>query len=626
MIPALAAAALLLIAAVPAVAQIRHPMLVDDKSASVVEVTSVYSYVPPTGYAPIRVKAVNNTTGEMTVNLDMVAEGSNGYSDDHQLESRYSFTAAASKTTEREFLVPLCTNYQISGYSEPVLRVNLQAGGRRDNFRFATGGYGNMPFVVFSTALAGKSIRDINSGANSSSSSSYSHGNENFAGMFDPGQLSADWRGYSGLDALGISSAEWTALPANNKSAILQWVKLGGALNIYSERSGSGFETLGIAVQGEAAAGPDYGGTAYQLGNGRVCDIKWDGTALGSQTAKYYVQTGSGGVRDQDVRRQEYAESLSGTEQSEVRPKPNNRTPVVDALGEKSFAAWQVGVILFIFGIVVGPVNLFYFAGKGRRHRLFFTTPIISLAAAALLLVVIFFQDGTGGDGHRASLVYLDSAENAAFIHQMQVSRTGVIFGSSFTLDDTSVLNMGVMPDTRWTRLKGPRDTNYSYPYPRSGGYYGRGEAQHYSVQDGSCGGDWFQSRSEQAQFLDAVQSTRGRIELKPGSNPPVITSTIGAPLKRVCYVDQAGNRWASAGEVTTGAEVTLTPIAESNFTDWRNTASASLPKDLREAIRAHGGKGFFYASSSDPKAGMVETLDSIDWETNDVFLYGPLK
>jgi hypothetical protein len=595
-------------------------MRVDDKTSSVVEVISVFSFVPPSGYAPLRVKAVNNTGADLTVAVNTVAEGASNSGNAHELESRFSFTAPAGKTTEREFLVPLCTNFRLSPYSVPGLRTNILAGDRSDTFRFNCGGYGGLPFTAFSSALAAKTIGDINSAAGSTGSG-YRYGNENFAGLYDPAQLSADWRAYSGLDVLAMSSDEWAVLQSGVKSAVLQWVKLGGSLNIYSKAGGQGLTTLNIPVQGRAGQGPGYGGDAYALGNGRVCDIQWDGIELDAGVATDYQPATSGGL-PAGVRRQEYGSALSSyepeTRNSRSSPTP---TPLVAALGEKNFAAWQVGVILFIFGIVVGPVNLFYFAGRGRRHRLFFTTPVISLAAAALLLLVIFFQDGTGGRGSRASLVYLDAGENAAFIHQMQVSRTGVLFGSAFTLEDAAVLNMALLPESRWTRLKGGSHHGY-YGYSSSS----RSEPQRYSIQEKNCGGDWFQSRSEQAQFVDAVQSTRGRIDLKPGSNPPAITSTIPATLERVCYLDDSGKYWGSSDSVTTGADVVLTEISGQQFHDWRDEALSMLPSELRPAIATHSIRNFFYAASSDPAAGIVETLDSIKWENSTVFLYGPLK
>ena len=73
-------------------------------------------------------------------------------------------------------------------------------------------------------------------------------------------------------------------------------------------------------------------------------------------------------------------------------------------------------LILIIFSIIVGPVNLFVFAKSGRRHRLFFTTPLISLIAALLVLTFILFEDGVGGQGRRMLVMDLESAANDALL------------------------------------------------------------------------------------------------------------------------------------------------------------------------------------------------------------------
>ena len=122
------------------------------------------------------------------------------------------------------------------------------------------------------------------------------------------------------------------------------------------------------------------------------------------------------------------------------------------------------------------------------------------------------------------------------------------------------------------------------------------------------------------------MQSTRGRIELKPGSNPPVITSTLTAPLEQVWYVDDAGKFWASPGTATTGTEVTLTEKTAEDFSKWRAGALSMLPVWHRTAMKGHQANGFFYAVTNDARAGLVDTLSSINWQTNRSFIFGPLK
>ena len=427
--------------------------------------------------------------------------------------------------------------------------------------------------------------------------------------------LPADWRGYSGVDVLAISADEWMALEPGVPSAILQWVKLGGIIHLHRKTGGPALESLAIHPDEVLPDERSYAGKSHALGVGMVCLFEWNGKELEASTAGRYVKAAF-----VSIRREEHASALRDMDRPARKTEINTsvRTPLMAALGQKDFAAWQVGLILFVFGIVVGPVNLFYFARAGRRHRLFYTTPLISIAAAALLLVVILFQDGIGGKGHRASLVYLDAAENAAFVHQFQVSRTGVLFGGSFETDDAAVVNVAQLPASRWNRL--------SYSDANSFRSSSRGEPQTYTVSGKSYAGDWFQSRAEQGQVIDAMLSTRGRIELKPGRATPVITSTLTAPLDRVFHVDAAGKYWASPGPVTTGATVTLTESAPGDFVAWRAEAAAMLPETLRNRIATADVKNFFYASSTDPRAGMVETLGSIRWESTSVFLYGPLK
>ncbi len=587
-------------------AQTSHTVLLDDKSSEA-EVVSVFSLVPPTGYAPVRVKVKNDAAVERKITIGASSRSDNYRGPDNGLESSFSMTAPANKTTEREFLVPVCGVEEGSD-----LRLSISGGDRSGSVSFDGGGVQEMAFTVFSKALAEHSLKAINDNARASAKGS-GYRREEFAALYDAAMLPADWRGYSGLDVLAISADEWMAVQPGVRSAILQWVKLGGNLDLHAKTGGPALESLGIHVDSILTAERPYPGQRHALGAGMVSAIPWDGKELdGTEVGRY----SSAAVKT--AQREEYGSALrvlTGQGQ-DVQPYSAGRNPLMEALGTKDFAAWQVGLILMIFGIVVGPVNLFYFAKAGRRHRLFYTTPLISIIAAVLLLAVIFFQDGIGGKGHRAAVVYLDAAENAAFVHQFQVSRTGVLFGGSFETDEAVVVNMALLPASRWNRLNNASDF----------GYRSRSEPQNYTVSGNSYAGDWFQSRAEQGQILDAMISTRGRLELKPGSATPVITSTLTAPLARVFYTDAAGKYWSSPGPVTTGATITLVEATPGDFIAWRAEAVAVLPEGQRKRLVTDAPKNFFYASSTDPRAGMVETLGSIRWESDHVFLYGPLR
>lgn len=60
---------------------------------------------------------------------------------------------------------------------------------------------------------------------------------------------------------------------------------------------------------------------------------------------------------------------------------------------------------------------------------------------------------------------------------------------------------------------------------------------------------------------------------------------------------------------MTTGATVTLNETTPGDFMTWRTEAVAMLPDGSRKRIATDEVRNFFYASSTAPAAGMVETL-----------------
>src|SRR6188768_3448442 len=150
-------AAALAVTAMPGRAQRDHRVLMDEKSASIVEVTSVFSAVPPTGYMPIRVKAVNNTGTDRTVKISAISRAGGGFRDDgHRMESNFSLTAAANKTTEREFMVPLCTNAgsgSLHSSGAGSLSLDINAGAGTSSFHIEAADDAGLAFMAFSEAL-----------------------------------------------------------------------------------------------------------------------------------------------------------------------------------------------------------------------------------------------------------------------------------------------------------------------------------------------------------------------------------------------------------------------------------------------------------------------------------------
>ena len=362
---------------------------INEDNGSSAEVTHVFSAVPPGGYTAVRVTVTNKGKEEISVlaGTESTTPAGNG---EHSLSGPPTAIACKPEsTTTREIIVPLMTEFSSRrSYESTTLMVNLTVAGRSHNASFRNNNTDDMPFWGISQSIGGPTANALNEAAHKkkgTSGSSYG-GGEKFAGSFLAAQLPADWRAYTGLDGLALTPEEWNTLQPGVRTAIRQWIMLGGVLDLYY----TGPAPAGILQEIKAEAVKNG---RYALGAGFVRLAIWNGVMLAEDDLIRFLSAADLGRRQASAR-----------DAMEKGDAANPGASLPQALGVRSFAAWQVGVILLIFGILVGPVNLFYLAAPGRRHRLFFTTPVIALGASLVLIVVIFLQDGAGGKGHRWSV------------------------------------------------------------------------------------------------------------------------------------------------------------------------------------------------------------------------------
>ena len=194
-----------------------------------------------------------------------------------------------------------------------------------------------------------------------------------------------------------------------------------------------------------------------------------------------------------------------------------------DSVAAPSLRALLVFGFIVAFGVLVGPVNLYWFAGPKRRQRLFWTTPLISLAGSALLVALMILQDGIGGNGARRVLALMLPGQNKIAIVQEQISRTGVLLGRSFDIEEPSWMQ----------QLPGEPSSPGNSTFGNSGRRLAETDQRQRS-------GDWFTNRAVQAQVIEAVRPSRGRIEFFPGKSdqdPPAVLSSLGTTLAQV-YCD----------------------------------------------------------------------------------------
>ena len=571
----------------------RIPIGDPSQSTSYVEIESVFSSAPPTGFAPVRVTVRNDTEQALSFNLGGRAS-QDGWRQANTTASQNPFAAPKEQTSYHTLLVPMCNIHQDGsrsyGGSDYSLRVDLT--GATSGSHHVSGLSGALEMAAFTKALTTDQVGKFN---NDTSSTSGSGRPREFAVQFEHTYLPADWRAFSGLDFVSFSTNEWLQLTASVRASILQWVELGGTLSLYT----SAKETP-EQLQLRLATQPNVSGAGVsksQHGFGFVRIFPWDQKMLRTDHLREHY---SGGSSDSALPKTNLTEASKGDFWNKLQKQ----------FGERSFNAWQVGIILILFGLLVGPINLFYFAKAGQRHRLFFTTPIISLGASLLLIVFILFQDGTGGTGVQTSFVYVNPTSSSVSIHQAQLSRTGVLFSGSFTTDEAANILPVTLPDSRWTRIKSGYDST----------------AQNYTQADAkSFGGDWFQSRSEQAQIVEMSRSSRGRIELTSAvDQPPMVKSSLAYPVEVIFYTDGEGKLWSSSAPLATGGSAQLQGSDSNAFNAKLGSVRLQDHALVKRVLSMGLPRNHFFAFTTDPKAEFIPTLTSIAWAQHQSFVWGP--
>jgi hypothetical protein len=566
----------------------------DTKSDSYVEATALFSKPPFGGCVPVRVIIANHTKSQQSARISFSAsDGYFGSGSGSKTSISYDFSAEPGHTETRDILVPTPIPLLSSYGNTTSLRAD--SNGSTGN---ASGSLNSNLNPEFPATLLSEALHIPNASALDAALKSHprgrSYGSDEFSAKFDPRMMPDDWRAYAGFDSILMTDHDWAALSPGARNAILAHNRLGSQIIIYQLSSSTDIASLGID--------PDaHGSREIKRGSGsvRILPIKPELKLDPASTITLVTKDSPLPVRAKSMR----SEFNSG------------RWPLQKAFGEKTFHYGAFIIILIAFGILVGPINLFVFAKSGRRHRMFITTPVISLGASLLMILLILIMDGLGGKGARVVLMEVrpDHDENAAYLHQEQFSRTGVLLGSGFTLADSAIINTVPLDPSRWARVT---TTNN-----------GGGAQYNYKSEDRkwNCSGDWFQSRSEQGQNIESVIPTRGRIERVSTAGPPSFLSSFDFPLAAFYYVDSSGGAW-KASDISTGKTFTCQSISRAEL-DHALSAQRSLFTQRNQhhfdaASPAYRMDSFLATTDNGPA---VNSFDSIHWTSTHTVVTGPV-
>lgn len=521
------------------------------------KLTAAYESIPPTGFFPVRVKVVNPSGSAKQWQI----RSSQHLSTSQSMSSVTSIEVPPGATKTFDLLFPLAPDITGSPrYSNLTFQIN-GPGITRGNSYASDSGTSRTPTAFVGV---GESLSVTNWGPlRSNLEKTYSKGLQGTP--LDMAFMPSNWRALAGFQLIVLTGEEWRGLPGECREALSEWVIQGGELIL----SGTTVDAADLPPAGPSGVGmvehwTDTDSFQSKFAK-RLSELSNTSTALGHSSGYGVGWTLAGKV------------------------------------GDAQSPGFLILCFVVVFAIVIGPVNFLVFAPAGRRHRLFWTIPALSLLASLLMGTYILLREGIGGSGMRYTARLSLPAAHKLVTWQEQVSRTGVLAGSSFSLPDTTLPTPITLSEERGIRFRGGSLT----------------------YDAGVWGGDWFKSRTTQAQLLTDVSANRERIETSSTADGGVsITSSFSNPLTEIWYIDETDKVWRGTN-IKPGETLPLTLATRSDFNIWQGIALENASPSLKNMLDENYSvaRGRFFATQEGNSA--INSLSSIRWKDAGGILFG---
>lgn len=382
----------------------------------------------------------------------------------------------------------------------------------------------------------------------------------------------SSWLGYTRFLAVAISEARWTTLTSERRRALLDFVAGSGTLVIV------GSESVPALPGDHAAFAPRLNDSGHQ---GPVLTF-----GLGSVIAAHDA-----------LLTDEWEELIRGAETATRWRIPTRRirndTDTLPMTDHLNVPVRSLLVVLVVFGVLIGPVNIFVLTFIRRPVLLFLTTPIIGIVFAAGVFAFGLLADGVRPSARSMTLTILDqpgqtavSATLAAYYAPLTPGN-GIVFSSEAC----------VMPSTD--------SESYDFNTP--------------AIRLDQSGAEQrFTSgliRARLPAYLRVltVETRRERVLIEPSPDGPVALNGFAADIDALWHADENGTLYTAAAPIASGAQATLVPVAEEAQIepgDWTRVADA-LAGAPRRGLLDHVLRGRDRAPNIVPFNGYVARLSA---------------
>jgi hypothetical protein len=349
---------------------------------------------------------------------------------------------------------------------------------------------------------------------------------------------STSWLAYSSYDGVVVTGSELLEMPPDAKSALWRYVECGGTLLVLgaapvpetwrSRRStAAGLTTTCVGF-----------GQCIECAEGRVSD--WDPQRWRQVNGAWWA-------------------TLEPFRTSRSIEDANDTFPVVKGLRTP---VRGLMVLMLLFVIVIGPVNLLVLSRMKRRIWLLWTVPAISLLTCGAVTLYAAMAEGWSGRLRIAGLTILDQTTHrattigwAAFYSPV-TPRGGLHFGYETEL--TPQVGQSGRYYSSWDESGRARDVDWT--------------------NDQHLASGWVTARVPAHFMLRKSETRRERLTVdRADDGSLVIVNGLGAPINRLWLADENGDIYFTS-DIPAGAQVTL-PGAE------RSVSASGSADSLRRAF-----------------------------------------
>jgi hypothetical protein len=331
---------------------------------------------------------------------------------------------------------------------------------------------------------------------------------------------SATWLAYSCYDGVVLTGEELARAPANVQAALWQFAETGGALLVLGEaRVPEGWRPRGETATGYKAywAGFGEGAVALDANYSRWPAARWN------ELRSAWTRAGGPWNRVRTV------------------AEAHDDFPVVGDIGVPVRGLF---VLMLVFVVLIGPVNLTVLARKKRRLWLLWTVPLTSLVTCLVVFGYMLAAEGWQGHRRTAALTLLDGHSHRATTLAWTGFYTPLTPGDGLHFDnDTEVA---------------PQDAA-EYRYGHRGGTAHTlewGADQHLAR-------GWVQPRVPAHFMLRKSEPRRERVTVARGADGALsVVNGLGAEVRHFWYADERGQVHTADG-IPPGARATLTPAGK---------------------------------------------------------------